>query len=46
MRSTAKWNNKEKQCYGYCGVDKNDASYCMCNPSLMHNEEFAILAGK
>ena len=45
MTSTAQWNGNEKKCYAYC-FKREDMPYCMCNPSLMHNEEFSILAGK
>ena len=48
MESTAEWNGNTKKCYGYCFEDKDDSNKprCMCNPSLMEDKNYTLLAGK
>ena len=45
MESTANWNGRKQDCWGYCFRDTTNASHCMCNPSLMQDKEYSILAG-
>ena len=45
MESTANWNGRTQKCWGYCFRDAQNDSLCMCNPSLMHDKEYSILAG-
>ena len=45
MESFAPWNGRKQECWGYCFRDTKNASHCMCNPSLMHDKEYSILAG-
>jgi len=45
MDSTASWNGNTKKCYGYCFEDDLDTPHCMCNPTLMEDQNYTLLAG-
>ena len=45
MDSTASWNGNTKKCFGYCFEDDSNTPHCMCNPSLMKDQNYTLLAG-
>ena len=39
------WKGRKQECFEFCYKNANK-SECMCNPTLMYNKDFAILAGE